>query len=61
MNPVRALVALLVPPYSVYRMRGLGGSFWLNVVLTLAGYLLGSLHALLVFAEASPAERARTY
>jgi uncharacterized membrane protein YqaE (UPF0057 family) len=60
-NVLRALVALLVPPYAVYRMRGTGGSFWLNVLLTIFGYILGSIHSLVVFAQASPEERRRTY
>jgi uncharacterized membrane protein YqaE (UPF0057 family) len=55
------VVAFLVPPYSVYRMRGFDGTFWLNTLLTAAGYILGSIHALVVFAQATPAERARTY
>lgn len=61
MNPVRALAALLVPPYSVYRMKGLRRPFWLNLVLTLLGYVAGSVHATFVFLTASSAERARTY
>lgn len=61
MNPVVAAAALLVPPYSVYRMRGFGSSFWLNTVLTALGYIAGSVHALLVFATATPEQRARTY
>lgn len=55
------LTPRLLPPYSVYRMRGVGGTFWLNVVLTIFGYVLGSIHALLVFLAASPQERSRTY
>ena len=61
MNPVVAVVAFLVPPYSVYRMHGIGRTFWLNTLLTAAGYVLGSIHALILFAGATPAERARTY
>lgn len=61
MNPVVAVAAFLVPPYGVYRMRGLDRSFWLNTVLTAAGYVLGSIHAFVVFLRATPGERARTY
>lgn len=61
MNPVIAIVAFLVPPFSVYRMRGLDSSFWLNVVLTALGYIAGSIHAFVVFARATPEQRARTY
>lgn len=61
MNPLLAIVSLLVPPYSVYRMCGIGGTFWLNLGLTLLGYVAGSAHAAYVFVRASPAVRARTY
>jgi uncharacterized membrane protein YqaE (UPF0057 family) len=61
LNPVVAVVAFLVPPYSIYRMRGFDSTFWINTLLTAAGYILGSIHAFVVFLRASPAERARTY
>lgn len=61
MNPVVAILSLLLPPFSVYRMRGIGGEFWLNLVLTLLGYVLGTVHSIWIFVHASPAERARTY
>jgi uncharacterized membrane protein YqaE (UPF0057 family) len=60
-DPVVAVAAFLVPPYSVYRMRGFDRSFWLNTFLTAAGYVLGSIHALVLFVRATPEERARTY
>ena len=42
----RTLFAILLPPVSVYARTGMGRAFWLNVVLTLLGYLPGVLHAL---------------
>lgn len=61
MNPVVAVIAFLVPPFSVYRMRGADSTFWLNVVLTALGYIAGSIHAFVVFMRATPEQRARTY
>lgn len=60
-DPVVAVVAFLVPPYSVYRMRGFDRSFWINTLLTAAGCVFGSIHALVLFVRATPGERARTY
>lgn len=61
MNPVVAILSLLLPPFSVYRMKGIGGTFWLNLLLTVLGYVLGSIHGVWVFLHASPSERRRTY
>jgi uncharacterized membrane protein YqaE (UPF0057 family) len=43
---LRTLFAILLPPVSVYARAGMGRAFWLNVVLTLLGYVPGVLHAL---------------
>lgn len=43
---LRTLLAILLPPVSVFLRAGLGGAFWLNVFLTLLGYIPGVLHAL---------------
>lgn len=40
------LLAILVPPVGAYATVGPTGAFWLNVVLTLLGYLPGVVHAL---------------
>lgn len=44
------LIALFVPPLAVFMRRGLGGSFWLNIVLWLLGAFPGMVHALYVVA-----------
>jgi uncharacterized membrane protein YqaE (UPF0057 family) len=42
---VRILLAILLPPLGVFLQVGLGLHFWLNVILTLLGYVPGIVHA----------------
>jgi uncharacterized membrane protein YqaE (UPF0057 family) len=42
---VRILCAILLPPLGVFLQVGLGIQFWLNILLTLFGYLPGIIHA----------------
>lgn len=44
-DPVKILLALFVPPLGVAMEVGLGFQFWLNLVLTLCGYVPGVIHA----------------
>jgi uncharacterized membrane protein YqaE (UPF0057 family) len=46
MSPLRALLTVLLPPLSVYIARGAGAPFWLNLLLTLLGYVPGLVHAI---------------
>jgi len=48
MDILRIIVAILVPPLGVFLQVGLGGQFWINVLLTLLGYIPGIIHALYV-------------
>jgi len=45
---VRILLAVLLPPLGVFFQVGLGFHFWLNIVLTLCGFLPGIVHALYI-------------
>ena len=45
MNKFRFLLAVILPPLSVFLARGAGRTFWINVVLTVCAYLPGVLHA----------------
>lgn len=47
---LRVLAAVFVPPLGVFLMRGLGLSFWLNLLLTLLAYVPGLVHAVWVLA-----------
>lgn len=51
MDFIRVLFAILLPPLGVFLQVGLGGAFWLNVLLTLCGYLPGIIHAIWIIAK----------
>ncbi len=44
-DPIKLLLALFLPPVGVAMEVGLGGQFWLNLLLTLLGYIPGVIHA----------------
>ena len=48
MNVLRIILSALVPPLGVFLTVGIGGAFWINLILTLFGYVPGVLHALYV-------------
>jgi uncharacterized membrane protein YqaE (UPF0057 family) len=41
-NLARVLLAILLPPLGVFLTVGIGGQFWLNILLTLLGYVPGT-------------------
>ena len=45
MDVVRLLLSILIPPLGVFLQVGLGAAFWINILLTLLGYLPGVIHA----------------
>ncbi|HOR27097.1 MAG TPA: YqaE/Pmp3 family membrane protein [Candidatus Sumerlaeota bacterium] len=51
MDLVRILLALFLPPLGVFLQVGFGLHFWLNIVLTLLGWLPGVLHAFYVIGK----------
>lgn len=48
MNLIRIILALLLPPLGVFLQVGFGVQFWINILLTLLGYIPGMIHALWV-------------
>ncbi len=48
---LRILLAILLPPLGVFFQVGIGLHFWLNIVLTLLGYIPGIVHAVWVIAK----------
>ncbi len=48
LDVLRILAAILLPPVGVFLQVGLGGHFWLNLLLTLLGYIPGIIHAVWV-------------
>ncbi|WP_430913739.1 YqaE/Pmp3 family membrane protein [Methylobacterium sp. sgz302541] len=45
-NLVRILLAIFLPPIAVLVTQGIGLQFLLNILLTLLGWLPGTVHAL---------------
>ena len=45
MDIIRLLCAIFLPPLGVFLQVGLGVDFWINVLLTLLGYVPGIVHA----------------
>jgi len=45
---LRILLAILLPPLGVFMQVGLSGHFWLNLLLTILGYVPGIIHAVWV-------------
>lgn len=54
MDFLRLVVAFFLPPLGVFMQERLGKRFWLNVVLTLLGYLPGIVHAVYVILKYDP-------
>lgn len=48
MDLVRLLLSILLPPLGVFLQVGIGKHFWINVVLTILGYVPGIIHAIWV-------------
>ena len=45
------LVAILLPPLGVFLQVGIGKDFWINIILTLLGYIPGIVHAVWIIAK----------
>ncbi|KAG2172163.1 hypothetical protein INT44_005534 [Umbelopsis vinacea] len=45
------VIILLLPPLGVFLMRGCGPDFWINVILTVLGYIPGHVHAFYVWSR----------
>ena len=43
---LRVILAILLPPLGVFLQVGLTLHFWINLILTLLGYIPGIIHAL---------------
>ena len=51
MDLLRIIVAILLPPLGVFLQVGLTKHFWINILLTLLGYIPGIVHAVWVVAK----------
>ena len=50
MNILKVVLAILLPPLGVFLQVGLGVQFWINVLLTILGYIPGIVHAIWIIA-----------
>jgi len=50
MDVIRIIISLFIPPLGVFLQVGLGGHFWLNILLTTLGFIPGVIHAIWVIA-----------
>ncbi len=51
MDLIRIILAIILPPLGVFMQVGLGKHFWLNILLTLLGYIPGIVHAVWIIAR----------
>lgn len=52
MSLIRIVAAIFLPPLGVFLTVGLGGAFWINLLLTIFGFYIGGIiHAVWVIAK----------
>ena len=51
MDVIRILLAIILPPVGVFLQVGIGLHFWINILLTLLGYVPGIIHAVWVIVK----------
>ncbi|MEL7178064.1 MAG: YqaE/Pmp3 family membrane protein [Pseudomonadota bacterium] len=48
---VRIILSIFIPPLGVFLQVGIGKDFWINILLTLFGYIPGLVHAIWIIAK----------
>jgi len=51
MDVLRIIIAILLPPLGVFLQVGIGKHLWINILLTVLGYIPGIIHAVWVIAK----------
>lgn len=51
MDLLRLILSVLLPPLGVFFQVGIGPQFWINILLTLLGYIPGIVHAVWIIAR----------
>lgn len=51
MDLIRIILSILLPPLGVFLQVGIGTQFWINILLTLLGYIPGIVHAVWIIAR----------
>ncbi|KAH9951873.1 UPF0057-domain-containing protein [Amylocystis lapponica] len=44
----KIIFAIILPPVGVFLERGIGADFFINILLTILGYIPGIIHALYI-------------
>ncbi|MGV7224337.1 MAG: YqaE/Pmp3 family membrane protein [Nitrospinales bacterium] len=51
MEIVKIILAIILPPLGVFLQVGIGKHFWINIILTILGFIPGIVHAIWVIAK----------
>ena len=51
MELIKIILSVILPPLGVFFQVGIGLQFWINILLTIFGYLPGVVHAVWVIAK----------
>lgn len=51
MSVLEIILAILLPPLAVALRHGISGPFWLNLLLSILGWLPGVIHAFIVLSR----------
>ena len=51
LNIIRVILAILLPPVGVFLTVGFGLHFWINILLTIFGYIPGIVHAVWIISS----------
>ncbi len=51
MDILKIIFAIILPPVGVFLEVGITGAFWLNILLTILGYIPGIIHAIWIIAQ----------
>lgn len=51
MDLIRIIFSVIIPPIGVFLQVGFAGAFWLNILLTILGYIPGLIHAIWIIAK----------
>lgn len=51
MDLIKVILSIIIPPVGVFLEVGPTGHFWLNILLTLLGYIPGLVHAIWIIAR----------
>jgi uncharacterized membrane protein YqaE (UPF0057 family) len=47
----RIILSVIIPPVGVFLQVGFGLHFWINIILTLLGYIPGLIHAIWIITK----------